>query len=217
MPQRVTCNGCEHVLYEGPELKPPDEIIHEYNGKCPKCKRELSLFPIKVNVIPAYTENKPKSKPGPTKTTKEQPYKERSSEEYPQLYVDFTVIACNAINTIIDRFGLYKDADTPPIPYNLLSGMEKIGCVTPIPKLNSSISRIRLSLDTDRYSDANCVLEIIFLRSHAHCAYYLERTKHPFTWEKIEPNSLPSELRYKYQGTMFKKFEKLVKIFESKA
>lgn len=214
MPQRVFCNGCGHILYEGPELKSPDEIIHDYNGKCPKCERELSLFPIKVNVTPLYTYNKPKSKPGSTKKTGEQPYKEI---EYTKSKIDFTVTACNAINAIIDNFGLYKDVDTPPISHDLLSGMEKIGCVTPIPKLTSPISRIRLSLDTDRYSDANCVLEIIFRRSHAYCAYYLERTKHPFTWAKIEPNSLSSELRYKYQGTIFKKFEKLVKIFESKA
>jgi hypothetical protein len=213
MPQRVACNGCGHVLYEGRKLKSPDEIIHEYNGKCPECERELSLFPIDVNVTPLYPDNKPKSKPVSTKKTEEQPYKKI---EYTQPKIDFTVIACNAINAIIDRFGLYKDVDTPPISYDLLSKIEKIGCVRPIPKLTSPISRIKLPLDTDCYSDANSVLEIIFLRSHAHCAYYLERTKHPFAWAKIEPNSLPSELRYKYQGTIFKKFEKLVKIFESK-
>ena len=29
MPQRVACQGCGHVLYEGPDLRPPDEILHE--------------------------------------------------------------------------------------------------------------------------------------------------------------------------------------------
>lgn len=52
MPQRVSCQGCGHVLYEGPELKPPDEILHENEGKCPKCGKKLSFIPIDVNVKP---------------------------------------------------------------------------------------------------------------------------------------------------------------------
>ena len=52
MPQRVICHGCNHVLYEGNDLKPPDEIISENGGKCPKCDRKLSLLPINVEVIP---------------------------------------------------------------------------------------------------------------------------------------------------------------------
>jgi rubredoxin len=50
MPQRVTCQTCGHVLYEGPELKPPDEILHEHEGKCPSCGKKLSFIPIDVNV-----------------------------------------------------------------------------------------------------------------------------------------------------------------------
>jgi hypothetical protein len=50
MPQRVVCHGCSHVLYEGEHLKPPDEIIAESVGKCPKCNRKLSLLPIDVEV-----------------------------------------------------------------------------------------------------------------------------------------------------------------------
>jgi len=53
LPQRVTCQVCNHVLYEGAELKPPDEIIHQYEGKCPKCDRKLSLLPVNVEVKPA--------------------------------------------------------------------------------------------------------------------------------------------------------------------
>jgi hypothetical protein len=52
MPQRVTCHGCNHILYEGAELKPPDEIIQEHGGKCPKCSRKLSLLPLDVEVKP---------------------------------------------------------------------------------------------------------------------------------------------------------------------
>lgn len=53
MPQRVTCQSCGRILYEGPELKPPDEILHEHEGKCPGCGKKLSFIPIDVNVRPA--------------------------------------------------------------------------------------------------------------------------------------------------------------------
>jgi hypothetical protein len=52
MPQRVICHECKHVLYEGAELKPPDEIIAQTGGKCPKCNRKLSLLPLDVEVKP---------------------------------------------------------------------------------------------------------------------------------------------------------------------
>ena len=52
MPQRVICHGCSHILYEGNELKPPDEVIALNGGKCPKCNRKLSLLPIDVEVKP---------------------------------------------------------------------------------------------------------------------------------------------------------------------
>ncbi len=52
MPQRVVCHGCSHILYEGTELKPPDEILHQYEGVCPKCGKKLSLLPIDVEVKP---------------------------------------------------------------------------------------------------------------------------------------------------------------------
>ncbi|MCJ7561170.1 hypothetical protein MUO79_11255 [Candidatus Bathyarchaeota archaeon] len=52
MPQRVICHGCNHVLYEGAELRPPDEVLQQYDGKCPKCGKKLSLVPIDVEVKP---------------------------------------------------------------------------------------------------------------------------------------------------------------------
>jgi hypothetical protein len=52
VPQRVICHGCNHVLYEGKDLKPPDEIIAQHGGKCPKCDRKLSLLPLDVEVKP---------------------------------------------------------------------------------------------------------------------------------------------------------------------
>jgi len=50
LPQRVNCDGCGAVLYEGEELKSPEEIIQMYDGKCPQCGRDLSLTPKKIEV-----------------------------------------------------------------------------------------------------------------------------------------------------------------------
>jgi predicted RNA-binding Zn-ribbon protein involved in translation (DUF1610 family) len=52
LPQRVICQQCGYVLYDGAELRPPDEILHEHDGKCPKCGKKLALIPINVEVKP---------------------------------------------------------------------------------------------------------------------------------------------------------------------
>lgn len=52
MPQRVLCHDCGFVIYEGLDLKPPDEILRQNEGKCPKCGKKLSSLPIKVEVKP---------------------------------------------------------------------------------------------------------------------------------------------------------------------
>ena len=53
MPQRVVCQQCGYVLYEGAELKPPDEILHQHDGKCPRCGKKLALVPLDVEVKPS--------------------------------------------------------------------------------------------------------------------------------------------------------------------
>jgi len=50
VPQQVICHECGFVLYEGKELRPPDEIIQQHDGKCPKCGKKLSFIPKKVEV-----------------------------------------------------------------------------------------------------------------------------------------------------------------------
>ncbi len=50
MPQKVVCHNCGSILYEGLDLKPPDEIIQSYDGKCPKCGKKLSFIPKDVEV-----------------------------------------------------------------------------------------------------------------------------------------------------------------------
>lgn len=52
-PQQVLCDKCGEILYQGNELKSPEEIHQMYNGTCPKCGRKLSLVPQKVRVLPA--------------------------------------------------------------------------------------------------------------------------------------------------------------------
>jgi phage FluMu protein Com len=53
MPQTVFCQKCGEVLYEGPELKPPEEILLKFDGKCPKCGKRLSGLPLDVEVNPS--------------------------------------------------------------------------------------------------------------------------------------------------------------------
>jgi hypothetical protein len=50
LPQKVICEKCGFVLYEGSELKPPDEIIQNHDGKCSKCGKKISFIPKKVEV-----------------------------------------------------------------------------------------------------------------------------------------------------------------------
>ncbi|MFQ6085337.1 MAG: hypothetical protein ACE5OY_03610 [Candidatus Bathyarchaeia archaeon] len=46
--QRIVCDNCQHILYEGGELRSPSEIIQEYNGTCPKCGKKLRFNPNSV-------------------------------------------------------------------------------------------------------------------------------------------------------------------------
>jgi hypothetical protein len=50
LPQKVICEKCGFILYEGSELKPPDEIIQNHDGKCSKCGKKISFIPKKVEV-----------------------------------------------------------------------------------------------------------------------------------------------------------------------
>ena len=48
----ITASGTvdAYVLYDGTELKPPDEIIQSHDGKCPACGKKLSFIPKNVEV-----------------------------------------------------------------------------------------------------------------------------------------------------------------------
>jgi len=50
MPLQVICHKCGAILYEGIEIKAPNEIISDYDGKCPNCGRKLSDIPKKVEI-----------------------------------------------------------------------------------------------------------------------------------------------------------------------
>ncbi|UCD26037.1 MAG: hypothetical protein JSV75_03760 [Candidatus Bathyarchaeota archaeon] len=57
MPQLVTCHKCGTTLYEGEELKPPDQIIQDYDGRCPACNKKLSYLPRNIEVKPIDVPN----------------------------------------------------------------------------------------------------------------------------------------------------------------
>ena len=50
VPQKVVCEGCGEVLFNGSKLRPPDEVIQELDGKCPYCEKLLGFNPDKVEI-----------------------------------------------------------------------------------------------------------------------------------------------------------------------
>lgn len=50
LPQRILCEKCGAVLYEGMESISPYEIIKGYGGRCPRCGEELSSVPTDFEV-----------------------------------------------------------------------------------------------------------------------------------------------------------------------
>ena len=50
MPQRIICEGCGEAIYDSIELKPPEELIQQLDGKCPKCGKKLVFNHEKVEI-----------------------------------------------------------------------------------------------------------------------------------------------------------------------
>lgn len=50
LPQSVICEKCGNVFYFGNELRLPEEIIQQNDGRCPKCGKELIFNPEKVEI-----------------------------------------------------------------------------------------------------------------------------------------------------------------------
>jgi DNA-directed RNA polymerase subunit RPC12/RpoP len=74
MPQLVICNKCGAILYDNIELKPPDEIVQSYDGKCPNCGKKLSFIPKRVQVKPLDETNQP----SPLETENKGPSRKKS-------------------------------------------------------------------------------------------------------------------------------------------
>ena len=43
MPQRTLCKECGEVLYVGLLLKSPRDVVKQFEGKCPKCEKDLAF------------------------------------------------------------------------------------------------------------------------------------------------------------------------------
>ena len=52
MPQRILCKECNEVLYDGDLLKSPLDVIKKFEGKCPKCGKDLAFETDAVAVKP---------------------------------------------------------------------------------------------------------------------------------------------------------------------
>lgn len=74
VPQLVICHKCGAILYESIELKPPDEIIQSYDGKCPACGKKLSYIPQNFEVKPILETNQP----SPFEPEKKRPSRKKS-------------------------------------------------------------------------------------------------------------------------------------------
>jgi len=74
VPQLVICHKCGAILYESIELKPPDEIIQSYDGKCPTCGKKLSYIPKHFEVKPIDETNQP----SPFEPEKKRPSRKKS-------------------------------------------------------------------------------------------------------------------------------------------
>lgn len=46
----MICDKCCALLYEGEEIRPPNDIVLDYDGKCPNCGKKLSFVPINVEI-----------------------------------------------------------------------------------------------------------------------------------------------------------------------
>jgi hypothetical protein len=50
VPQKIICEGCGNILFKDIKLRPPQELIHELNGKCPYCDKELIFNSDKLEI-----------------------------------------------------------------------------------------------------------------------------------------------------------------------
>jgi len=46
----VIRDKCSVLLYERGDIKPPNDIVLDYDGKCPNCGKKLSFAPINIEV-----------------------------------------------------------------------------------------------------------------------------------------------------------------------
>jgi hypothetical protein len=202
MPQRVTCNDCGHILYQGLDIKPPDEISQMYNGKCPQCGRTLSIIPTTVQVQPysgekieIITVNIPKfEKPGYVF-----PVNPTLQPSLAQIEANFLATAVNELYEIMKIFDLSEiTRDIPKIGGRIISH-------------DRQFMAFRLSLDDDSYVNADHVIELNFVHNSS---TYLERKKSDefLQLKKEDPIYVPIEKRKEYQRILKQKFKKLAKI-----
>jgi len=46
----ISCNKCGHTLYEGNELKLPEEVARQNGCTCPKCGSQLRESPLEIRI-----------------------------------------------------------------------------------------------------------------------------------------------------------------------
>jgi hypothetical protein len=50
LPEQVICHHCKGIIYQNKDLKSAEDIYNLFNGKCPKCEKELNAVPKEIIV-----------------------------------------------------------------------------------------------------------------------------------------------------------------------
>ena len=50
MPQKIICESCGEIFFNDTKLKSPEEVIQEFERKCPKCGKQLIFNPDKIDI-----------------------------------------------------------------------------------------------------------------------------------------------------------------------
>lgn len=204
MPQKVVCNDCKTILYQGHDLKGSGEIASMYGGKCPTCGKKLATYPINVEIGIASGEELKIILPSQVikRRVEEKKYKlpptiESTEEKLIELIeADFLNTFRNGINTLITKFGHYRVSGE----IKNVCGHNRIH--------NGVLLSIRLSLDKgpgEIYRQVTRIVEFNLERNK--CIYYEREDPFLTPWRQVDPEDVPLELRRKYQEKLMKRFE----------
>ena len=205
MPQKVLCSKCGKTLYEGLDLKPPDEIIKAYDGNCPGCGKKLGFYPENVEIrialkrgvettLPQNPKNNEQKYRVPPQTLTEEPKLNTEIEH------DFLFLFNNTLNVLLRKFK----------PYLISQAIGDIGGRKLI--RNNELYSLFLSLDNDdAWRPSTHAVKRDFKQE---VPMYVERKTQFDSWKVVDLRTVSLEERIEYEERLKRKIAKLVKILE---